>query len=102
MAPDLSEDHSVFLLTLPAGRREQRIALAVVPVSVVLFLVAAPFARLGSRRCRRSSRPTVGARINDLITAVLLFGQFGLSRSRALLLLGAGYLFTALMAAFMR
>ena len=35
---------------------------------------------------------------NDLITAVLLYAQFGLLRSRALLLLAAGYLFTALMA----
>ena len=35
---------------------------------------------------------------NDLITAVLLYAQFGQLRSRALLLLAAGYLFTALMA----
>ena len=33
--------------------------------------------------------------INDLITAVLLFSQFAVSRSRALLLLASGYLFTA-------
>ena len=37
--------------------------------------------------------------INDLITAVLLFGQFAILRSRALLVLASGYLFTALMAA---
>ena len=35
---------------------------------------------------------------NDLITAVLLFGQFGFLRSRALLVLASGYLFTAVMA----
>ena len=33
--------------------------------------------------------------INDLITAVLLFSQFGMLRSWALLLLASGYLFTA-------
>ena len=33
--------------------------------------------------------------LNDLITAVLLFSQFGILRSRALLLLASGYLFTA-------
>ncbi|WP_454622354.1 MASE4 domain-containing protein [Bradyrhizobium cenepequi] len=33
--------------------------------------------------------------INDLITAVLLFSQFAILRSRAMLLLASGYLFTA-------
>ncbi|WP_342363279.1 MASE4 domain-containing protein [Terrarubrum flagellatum] len=37
--------------------------------------------------------------VNDLITAVLLFGQFRIARSRALLIVGCGYLFTALMCA---
>src|SRR5262249_42051672 len=37
--------------------------------------------------------------VSDLITAVLLFGQFSVLRSRALLLLATGYLFTAFMAA---
>jgi len=36
--------------------------------------------------------------INDLITAVLLFSQFAISRSRAMLLLASGYLFTAMAA----
>jgi PAS domain S-box-containing protein len=36
--------------------------------------------------------------INDLITAVVLFGQFRIVRSRALLLLASGYLFTACLA----
>ena len=34
----------------------------------------------------------------DLITAVLLFGQFKFLRSRALFVLGCGYLFTAFIA----
>ena len=36
--------------------------------------------------------------INDLITAILLFSQFAIVRSRALLLLASGYLFTAIAA----
>jgi diguanylate cyclase (GGDEF)-like protein len=99
MAPDLSEDHSVFLSTLPAGRREQRIALAVVLVSVVLFLVAAPFARLALAPVPAFIPVYESALvINDLVTAVFLFGQFHISRSRALLLLACGYLFTAALA----
>src|SRR5262249_5873569 len=35
--------------------------------------------------------------VNDLVTAVLLFGQFSILRSRSLLILANAYLFTALM-----
>ena len=35
--------------------------------------------------------------VTDLITAVLLFGQFGYSRSRGLFVLACGYVFTAFM-----
>src|SRR4029079_2803162 len=80
MAPDLSEDHSVFLSTLPAGRREQRIALAVVLGSVVLFLVAARFARLALAPVPAFIPVYESALvINDLVTAVFLFGQFHIS-----------------------
>ena len=37
--------------------------------------------------------------VNDLITAILLYSQFAILRSRALLLLASGYLFTAMAAA---
>jgi len=42
--------------------------------------------------------PTYGTAIfvNDLITAILLFNQFAIMRSRALLAIASGYLFTAL------
>ncbi len=99
MAHELSEQHPIFLSTLPAGRREQRVALAVVLVSVVLFLAAAPFAQVPL-----APVPTFipiyesALVINDLVTAVFLFGQFHISRSRALLLLACGYLFTAALA----
>lgn len=72
---------------------------AAVCVSFLIFLAIAPFAR--------TALPPVAAFIpvyqtalvtNDLITAVLLMGQYSFLRSRALLVLGAGYLFCAFMA----
>ncbi len=99
MAHELTNERPAFLSTLPAGRGERRLAAAVVLVSVAIFLAAAPFAKV--------PLPQVWAFIpiyqsalviNDLITAALLFGQFRILRSRALLLLACGYLYTAFMA----
>src|SRR5262249_22613271 len=62
----------------------------------ILFIAAVPFAKVQLQ--------TVGAFIPiyetaliilDLITAVLLFGQFAFLRSRAILVLACGYLFTS-------
>src|SRR5262249_56105316 len=68
----------------------------VVGVSAVLFACAAPFAtvQLAQVPAFIASYQSALA-INDLITSVLLFSQFSLLRSRALLLLASGYLFTA-------
>ncbi len=64
-----------------------------------MFAAAAPFARqpLGEIW---SFIPNYEAAlcISDLITATILFGQFHLLRSRALLIVASGYLFTALIA----
>ncbi len=99
MADELTEEHPVFLSSLPAGRREHRVALAVVLVSVVLFLAAAPFAQVALTPMPAFIPIYESALvINDLVTAVFLFGQFHISRSRALLLLACGYLFTAALA----
>lgn len=86
---------------LPAARAERQRALAVVLVSAAFFVAAVPFAKM----------PLVPVAafipiyqtafvLNDLITAVLLFGQFNILRSPALLALAGGYLFTAFMAVF--
>jgi two-component system sensor histidine kinase/response regulator len=91
----------VFLSTLPAGRGEQQLALAVVLLSGLIFLAAAPFAKEPLARVPAFIPIYQSAlAINDLITAVLLFGQFGILRSRALGVLASAYLFTAFMAAF--
>jgi PAS domain S-box-containing protein len=90
------DDHSIFLSTMPATSRDRTTALAVVGVSLLLFACAVPFAG--------TPLPPVPAfvasyqsalAISDLITAILLFSQFVILRSWALLLLASGYLFTA-------
>jgi signal transduction histidine kinase/ActR/RegA family two-component response regulator len=98
MAHVLTERSQGFLSTLPAGRGERRLALAVVLVSVAIFLAAVPFARVPLVQIWAFIPAYESALvINDLITAVLLFGQFSFLRSRALLVLASGYLFTAFM-----
>jgi PAS domain S-box-containing protein len=90
------DDRSIFLSTLPATSRDRTVALAVVGVSLVLFVCAVPFAGtpLAQVPAFVASYQSALA-VNDLITAILLFSQFGILRSRALLLLASGYLFTA-------
>ncbi|HUN44477.1 MAG TPA: MASE4 domain-containing protein [Acetobacteraceae bacterium] len=92
------KDEPVFVLsTLPAGRAERRLAGVVVLVSVVVFVAAIPFARQPLPRVTAFIPAYESALvINDLITAALLFGQFTIGRSRALLVLASGYLFCAL------
>jgi len=98
-ASGLTDERRVFLSTLPAGRGERRLALAAVLASAALFLAATPFAKLPLAQIGAFIPIYESALvINDLITAVLLFGQFGILRSRALLVLACGYLLTAFMA----
>jgi signal transduction histidine kinase/ActR/RegA family two-component response regulator len=94
----MAQQRRLFLSTLPASAAERRVALAIVLVSLALFLAAAPFAKVQLPRLDAFIPIYESALIiNDLVTAVLLFGQFSILRSRALLVLACGYLFTALM-----
>jgi signal transduction histidine kinase len=96
MAGELTDERSFFLSTLPAGRRDRRLAIAVVAASAAIFALAAPFAKVPLAPVAAFIPIYESALvINDLITAVLLFGQFNILRSRALLMLAGGYLFTA-------
>jgi signal transduction histidine kinase len=99
MAQELTDARGALLSTLPAGPKERRLALIVVLLSTAIFLAAAPFAT--------TPLPPVPAFLpvyesalilNDAITAVLLYGQYNILRSRALLILAGAYLFSALMA----
>jgi signal transduction histidine kinase/ActR/RegA family two-component response regulator len=93
------DDRGLFLSTLPAGRRERRLACAVVLSSAALFLAIVPFAQVRLAPVWAFIPVYQSAFVvNDVVTAVLLFGQFSILRERALLVLASGYLFTALMA----
>ncbi len=92
-------NRSIFLSTLPATRRDRSAALAVVAVSSVFFVCALPFVRVPLTPVPAFVASYQSAlAINDLITAILLFSQFAILRSRALLVLASGYLFTAVAA----
>jgi signal transduction histidine kinase len=100
MAPEGVEDSLVFISTLPADRGQQQLAFGVVLASALAFVAIAPFAQVPLRPVL-AFIPTYESAmvINDLMTAVLLFGQAAILGSAALLVLASGYLFTALMAA---
>jgi signal transduction histidine kinase/ActR/RegA family two-component response regulator len=94
----VTPERGVFLSTVSPSRNHRRLALAVVIGSAVIFLAAVPFAKrplgpLWTFIPLYQSALTIG----DLLTAVLLFGQFAIVRSPRLLVLAAGYLFSACM-----
>ncbi|HEY3097569.1 MAG TPA: MASE4 domain-containing protein, partial [Methylomirabilota bacterium] len=90
---------ATFLSTVPAERAERRLALAVVLASAAIFVALVPFAKVPLAKVFAFIPIYQSALVvNDVITAVLLFGQFSVLRSRALCLLACAYLFTAFMA----
>jgi hypothetical protein len=99
MSAGMDDPEYGFLSTAPVRPADRRLALAVVGVSALIFACTAPFAGTPLREVRAFIPSYESAlAINDLITAVLLFGQFARLRSRAICALASGYLFTALMA----
>src|SRR6201995_395024 len=89
-------DRNVFLSTLPASNADRRLALVVVSISIVLFVLAVPYAGVPLTPVPAFVASYQSAlAVNDIITAVLLYSQFGALRRRALLLLATGSLFTA-------
>jgi signal transduction histidine kinase len=99
VADAASTEWRVSLSTLPAGNRDRRWAWLVVLISLLVFALAAPFAQVKLPPVMAFVPSYESAlAINDLITAILLFGQFRILRWRAILLLASGYLFTALIA----
>src|SRR5438132_8760805 len=97
----MTDDRSRMPATLlPATRGQRRFAGIVVGVSFLVFLALAPFAKTPLTPVW-GFIPTYEAAlvVNDLVTAALLFAQFNFFRSRSLLLLACGYLFTSVIAA---
>src|SRR6201997_4619978 len=90
------QDRYVLLSTMPATRGDRTAALWVVSVSAILFALAVPYAGTPLKPVPAFVASYQSAlATSDTITAVLLFSQFGILRSWALLLLASGYLFTA-------
>ncbi len=99
MAREPPGERPIFLSTLPAASRDNRFAWAAVAVSAAIFAALLPFAKVQLAPVWAFIPAYQAALVvNDLITAVLLFGQFGFLQSRALLVLACGYLFTAFIA----
>ena len=97
MAARFLEEPVISLANLPATPRQRRLILALAVVLLVAFLISAPFATLPLPRFD-AFIPSLEAIIfvNDLVTAILLFTQYSIVRSRAILVLASGYLYTAL------
>ena len=92
------EEQHFILSSLSPGRTQKRLALAVVVALLVAFVITAgPLSTIQLARIDAFVPAYATAMfVNDSITAVLLFAQFSILRSRALLVIASGYLFTAL------
>jgi len=96
---DAEVPSSDFLANATASAGQRRLALVVVILSLVLFAVLLPFAKVKLAQVPAFIPAYEAALvITDVVTAVLLLGQFIKLRSRAMLALAAGYLFDALIA----
>jgi signal transduction histidine kinase len=99
-APVVPEEQHFVLSSLSPGRAQRRLALAVVLALLVVFFITevGPLSTIQLGRIDAFVPAYATAMfVTDSITAVLLFAQFSILRSRALLAIASGYLFTALM-----
>src|SRR6267378_5789400 len=91
--------HDGFFATRPASPEDRKVPFITVAVSALIFVAAIPFAT-------RPLAPVwafipcyqAALVVCDLVTAALLFGPARFSKSAAVLVLAAGYLFTACLA----
>ena len=98
LTSDAQEDPSFLLTTSPPGRGQERLAACVLVVLVVPLLITAPFARVPLTNTEVLLPAYAGAVfVIELITSALLFALFSIQRSRAVLALSIGYLFSGLM-----
>jgi signal transduction histidine kinase len=95
----IAEERGFILSSLEPSRAQRRLALAVALALLVAFLlVEGPLSRMQLPRIEPFVPIYATAMfVNDSLTAVLLFAQFSILRSRALLVISSGYLFTGLM-----
>jgi hypothetical protein len=98
MADDETDERPLLLSTACARQADWRVAIPTVLLLLAIFAVTAPFARhqLGNIPAFLPSYQAAVA-ITELLTAGMLLAQFSITRSRALRVLGCGYLFTTCM-----
>jgi signal transduction histidine kinase len=98
-AAAVPEEQQFILSSLSPGPAQRRLALAVVlALLVAYFITVGPLSTIQLGRIDAFVPAYATAMfVIDSITAVLLFAQFYILRSRALLAISSGYLFTALM-----
>jgi hypothetical protein len=93
----LSDEQQVLLSTLPPSPGQKRLAGAIVLVLLAAFCATLPFAAAPIGYISEFIPAYAPAMfVISSITSALLFVQFSIVRSRALLAISAGYLFSAL------
>src|SRR5258706_8483331 len=96
---DVPEERQFVLSNLSPGPVQKRLALGIVVSLFIWFLVTAgPLSGIKLREIQ-AFVPLYGAAmlVLDVIAAILLFAQFSILRSPAILVIASGYLFTALL-----
>jgi signal transduction histidine kinase len=94
------EEQHFSLTNSPPGPAQKRLALVVVLglLAVFVLIMAGPLSSIQTGRIDAFIPIYLTAMfVNDSITAILLYAQFSILRSRATLVIASGYLFTALM-----
>jgi signal transduction histidine kinase len=96
---EVLNEQQVLLSTLPPSRAQKRLALAIVLALLAAFCATLPFATVQLGYIREFVPAYAAAMfVISAITSALLFVQFSVVHSRALLAVSGGYLFSALMA----
>jgi signal transduction histidine kinase len=92
------EGQAFTISSLPPSPAQRRLALGVVLALMAAFVVTAgPLSTVQLARIDALIAMYAAAMfVNDSLTAILLFAQFSILRSHALLAISSGYLFTAL------
>jgi signal transduction histidine kinase len=92
-----SQHFELSVATMPETPRQRRLAFTVVAATLIGFALLAPFATIQLARVDGFVTAILTiVFLTHLATALLLFCQFAVTRSRALLVLAGGYLFSAL------
>jgi hypothetical protein len=95
--PAVPEEEAFVLSNMPPSPAQIRLALGIVfGMACALFLVVGPFGGIQLRAVPSFVAVyTTAMFVTDSLTAVLLYAQFTILRSRAILVIASGYLFTA-------